>query len=248
MAEKIGCFLLALAACAGCAMAGAGCAVCRGGAAASSAGAACESEAGAGGRGVGAYFRARANDLADVFGLSFSLGFGVLANVRATQAIQCGGLFHGGARFGFIGREAGGWSETAVELGIPGFYLRSADLEPANKDLLRVRTERGQSLWQFLGDEGVPYDTGYDRKFWQVGATVHAGIVGVDFSVNLKELVDFLLGWGGLDLSGDDAPRGRTAGQEGTILSATLRSAQDRQEVHLESDTPRSASHPSQVP
>ena len=154
--------------------------------------------------GVGVYFRDRANDFVDIFGFSLSLGIGALANVRVTQAIQCGGLFNGGARFGFIGRQAGSWSETETELGFPGFYLRSVQIAPAGGNIEPVDTERGQSLWQFLGDEGIPYDTGYDRKFWQVGATAHAVLVGVDFSINLKELLDFLLGWFTLDISRDD--------------------------------------------
>lgn len=155
-------------------------------------------------KGVGVYLKDRANDFADIFSLSLSLGFGALVNVRVTQALQCGGFFWGGSRFGFIGREGWGWSETEIEMGLPGFYIRSVLIEPGAGIVGPMDTERGQSLWQFLGDEGVPYDKGYDRKFWQVGATVHAGLAGLDFSVNLKELLDFLLGWAAIDISGDD--------------------------------------------
>jgi len=155
--------------------------------------------------GVGTYLKDRLNDFIDIFGLSLSIGMGLDANVRCTQAIQAGGLFWGGARFGFIGRMAGGWSETVFEMGIPGFYVRSIQvLAEEDSGIETMNTERGQSLWQFMGDEGVPYDKGYDRKFWQVGATVHAILIGVDFSVNLKELLDFLLGWGAVDICRDD--------------------------------------------
>ncbi len=155
--------------------------------------------------GFGTYLKDRLNDFVDIFSLSLSVGMGADANVRCTQAIQAGALFWGGARFGFIGRMAGGWSETAFEMGIPGFYVRSVQiLGNEGSSIKRIDTERGQSLWQFCGDEGVPYDEGYDRKFWQVGATVHAILIGADFSINLKELLDFLLGWGTVDICRDD--------------------------------------------
>ncbi len=154
--------------------------------------------------GVGVYFKDRANDFVDIFSFSISVGLGALANVRATQAIQCGGLFNGGPRFGFMGREAGTWSETVMEFGIPGFYIRSVQIIPGGGTIKPVDTERGQSIWQFLGDEGKRYDDDYDRKFWQVGATAHAGLVGADFSINLKEILDFLLGWFTVDISRDD--------------------------------------------
>jgi hypothetical protein len=155
--------------------------------------------------GVGTYLKDRLNDFIDIFSLSLSVGMGADVNVRVTQAIQAGALFWGGARFGFIGRMAGGWSETVFEMGIPGFYVRSVQiLAEEGTGIRRMDTERGQSLWQFLGDEGVPYDTGYDRKFWQVGATVHTILIGADFSVNLKELLDFLLGWATVDICRDD--------------------------------------------
>lgn len=155
--------------------------------------------------GFGTYIKDRLNDFVDIFSLSLSVGMGADVNVRCTQAIQAGALFWGGARFGFIGRMAGGWSETVFEMGIPGFYVRSVQIiGNEGSGIKRIDTERGQSLWQFCGDEGVPYDTGYDRKFWQVGGTVHAILIGVDFSVNLKELLDFLLGWATVDISRDD--------------------------------------------
>ena len=155
--------------------------------------------------GFGTYLKDRLNDFVDIFSLSLSVGMGADVNVRCTQAIQAGALFWGGARFGFIGRMAGGWSETTFEMGIPGFYVRSVEIiGNEGSSIKRMDTERGQSLWQFCGDEGVPYDEGYDRKFWQVGATVHAIIIGADFSVNLMELLDFLLGWGTVDICRDD--------------------------------------------
>ncbi len=154
--------------------------------------------------GIGVYFKDRALDFADVFCLSLSMGIGVLANARVTQAVQAGGIFFGGARFGLMGRQAGAWSEEVFEMGFPGFYGRSAQIIPGGGSIKAVGTERGQSLWIFCGDEGVPYDKGYDRKFWQVGATVHAGIIGVDFSINLQELLDFLLGWTTVDICRDD--------------------------------------------
>lgn len=154
--------------------------------------------------GIGTYFKDRANDFVDIFGFSLSVGMGIQANARVTQAIQGGGWFWGGARFGFIGREGGAWSETVYELGFPGFYLRSVEIIPGSGNIKRVNTERGQSMWVFCGEKGAPYDSSYDRKFWQVGATVHAGLLGVDFSVNLKELLDFLIGWTTIDISRDD--------------------------------------------
>jgi hypothetical protein len=155
--------------------------------------------------GAGVYFKDRGNDFVDIFGLSFTFGIGVLANVRATQIVQAGGLWFNGSRAGFVGREYGTWSESSIEMGFPGMYLRDLQLVPQSGSAKLVNTARGQSwFFQFCGEEGVPYDEGYDRKFWQVGATVHAGVVGVDFSINLAEFLDFLLGWFALDISRDD--------------------------------------------
>jgi hypothetical protein len=155
--------------------------------------------------GIGTYFRDRANDFVDIFSLSLSLGFGAIVNVRATQFVQCGGLFFDGSKVGFMGRQAGTWTHSECEMGIPGFYIRSVEIMPDGKSVKRICTDRGQSwFFQLCGDEGVPYDYNYDRRLWQVGASVHAILLGIDFSVDLKELLDFLLGWSTLDIANDD--------------------------------------------
>jgi hypothetical protein len=155
--------------------------------------------------GAGIYFKDRGNDFVDIFSMSFYFGLGVVANVRATQFLQAGGLWFNGSRVGFIGREYGSWAQSSMELGFPGMYIRDIQMKPQGGNAKVVNTARGQSwIFHLLGDEDKPFDSGYDRKVWQVGATGVAGLVGIDFSVNLEELLDFLLGWFSMDISRDD--------------------------------------------
>jgi len=172
--------------------------------------------------GVGIYFRDRGNDFIDVFGMSFYFGLGVVANVRATQFLQAGGLWFNGSRVGFIGREYGSWAQSSLELGFPGMYVRDIQMVPQGGSATIVNTARGQSwFFHLLGDEGIAFDSGYDRKTWQVGVTGVAGLVGIDFSVNLQELLDFLLGWFAVDICRDDTANHQapeTKKEEGSII------------------------------
>ena len=53
--------------------------------------------------------------------------------------------------------------------------------------------------------EGETYDAKYDRQFLEIGVSAQAVLPAFEFSIRLKELIDFLVGFTTIDLCADDS-------------------------------------------
>jgi hypothetical protein len=157
---------------------------------------------------VANYLANRVLDFADIFKINLGIGFGLNANVRATQAIQVGGFYTGATKVGLTGRHAGVWNENSLEVGIPLiFYGRDVAITPGAGTIPPVRSYRQQVLWKFEDKEmkeGETYDTNYDRQFLEIGVSAQALLPAFEFGIRLKELADFLVGFTTIDFCRDD--------------------------------------------
>jgi hypothetical protein len=155
------------------------------------------------------YLANRALDFADIFKINLGIGLGIDVNVRATQAIQVGGFYTGATKVGLAGRHAGVWNENSTEFGIPLiFYGRDVEISPGCGAISPVRSYRQQVLWKFEDKEmkeGETYDARYDRQFLEIGVSAQAVLPAFEFSIRLKELIDFFVGFTTIDLCGDDS-------------------------------------------
>ena len=154
------------------------------------------------------YLANRALDFADIFKVNLGIGFGINANVRATQIIQVGGFYTGATKVGIAGRHVGVWNENSLEFGLPLiFYGRDVEIIPGAGNIPPARSYRQQVLWKFEDEEmkeGETYDANYDRHFFELGVSVQALFPAFEFGIRLKELADFLVGFTTIDLCGDD--------------------------------------------
>jgi len=87
-------------------------------------------------------------------------------------------------KLGYIKRKGGLWTERSQEIGISLFYYYRAEGE-----LLKGNKTT-------FGEE--------DRGFWDIGASLHWLLIGAEAEVRPDEAVDFILGFFGMDIKGDD--------------------------------------------
>ena len=166
-----------------------------------------------GGCGPGRYARRRANDLGDVFRFHVGAGpsLGLLANVNATRFVAVGAGEYKTNRYGVVRGRYGSWREERADLnlGIPVYgHTRITRVYGGNM-------RRTLSLEAFT--PGVKYAV-HDRTrgLAEVSANAHAGLVGIDAGIDLGELGDFLLGFAGVDIIGDDDRIALDASSSGT--------------------------------
>lgn len=149
-----------------------------------------------------------------------TVGVGILNNVQ---------------KYGIKGRGIGHWEEYrgeagAMFMGVPLslYYVKDVrktfvagnnylkeDLEHPKPDEYRVFPVLGLGWWPLESNTPGSREAANklnsanpfmaDRKVTEVGVTAHLLIFGVDVSVDLLEVFDFLLGWFTLDFKGDDA-------------------------------------------
>jgi hypothetical protein len=82
------------------------------------------------------------------------------------------------------------------------------EITPGGGNIPPVRSYRQQFLWKFEDEEmkeGETYDAKYDRQFLEIGVSAQAVLPAFEFSIRLKELIDFLVGFTTIDLCGDDS-------------------------------------------
>ncbi|MEI7851179.1 MAG: hypothetical protein WCH86_05040 [Kiritimatiellales bacterium] len=138
----------------------------------------------------------RGGDFMDMLSLQFGFGFGLHANAHATRAAQVG--FGGAAvsRFGFDGRQGGLCNESKAEFSLLPFTME---------------TFRRSNAFGGFTDYSIPEDSAtlyrLHRDYTGVGAEATAGIVNVGGEIHPVEVLDFVVGFLGLDLSSDDYPQ-----------------------------------------
>ncbi|RME80906.1 MAG: hypothetical protein D6785_09735 [Planctomycetota bacterium] len=156
-------------------------------------------------------------------------------------------------KFGIKGRGIGHWEEYrgeagAIVMGIPisfyyvkdvrkrfvsGNHYLQEDLENPKPELYRVYPLLGMAWWPLVSStprerediaklaNSNPLQA--DRRVTEVGATAHLLVFGLDVSVDLLEIFDFILGWTTLDFQGDDygsqikIHKKKEAGEEETL-------------------------------
>ena len=155
------------------------------------------------------YLGRRARDLGDCFhataGVAPLLAYG---RARATDFAVAGAGFARAYRCGWRGRYEGGWGwghhgkgsdADEIELGVPLLFNGEGDTVVGGDGVVTVLpcfTTRG-----YLAQPGPRARVA--QRFW-VGAAASL-LLSVRLDFNPAELLDFLIGWGGWDLLGDDA-------------------------------------------
>ena len=145
-------------------------------------------------------------DLADLVSFDLHLGFGAYANVHATRALQVGAGMRSVAGVGWHDhRSLGVRNLSESGLTLVGVGTHAVDAFTAGTSGLRSTSDaiaglhRPQAwLYQDL------------RDYWEVGAELTAGVLGVDVGLHPVELADALAGWVGRDPLQDDWAGTRT--------------------------------------
>lgn len=129
------------------------------------------------------YIPNRVLDLVDIFRLRAAVGPGMEAGVRITDAAAM-----------YLGHSRTVW------MGLPG--ERAPGEAPR---LAGASQKKGLALLGVDATDMKPDPPRYDQS--EIGFQVHAGVVGVEAGVVPSAILDFLLGWFGIDRAGDDLPR-----------------------------------------
>jgi hypothetical protein len=169
------------------------------------------------------YFMDRGNDFVDMFGvrLTGNFGWGLEANVRATELFQTGIGWSEKYAIGFNGRHYGTYKEQSYTLPftpsdwVPWIYptpianARAVKREPILGNFPAIDSSR--HIWLgYPSDVAFTKDgepTKYDRRYDEIGFSVYALIIGVEAEVRLVEIFDFVLGIFTIDMMGDDQLR-----------------------------------------
>lgn len=141
-----------------------------------------------------AWLRDRGADAADLFVLEGMLGFGVSADVKATELLHVGAGYAHGRKAGLRGRER--------------IWMRDREIGFPASALLWVGALRELELWRLGHLHTYGSELWYGRSPWRladVEVGVFAGFFGLRVGFSPGELIDFLAGWVGLDPAGDDA-------------------------------------------
>ncbi len=162
--------------------------------------------------------RDRLDDTAEILRLNVGLGPGLLVNAHATRPIAVGVGAYRARRFGF--RNGSGWIwderryDTNLIIPIWGWEDVEATyyggmpetlLHGDARDPLRPRHDTG--FWRWAEE---PLTINNPNRGWlEVSANVHAVFIGVDVGFDVGELLDWLVGWVGLDPAGDDRSTGK---------------------------------------
>lgn len=151
-----------------------------------------------------AYWQDRFLDFQDLF--RFRVGFGGFGfHARVTSLAQVGFLYTNGYYFGMDRRAWGAWHEERFAAGvsvafmteITSTYRSGNEFANPNTDWNRLYPHRGYAR------NGEYFDDGRWR-FLSIAAELHLGIIGVDVAFYPDELFDFFLGFGMIDIFGDD--------------------------------------------
>ena len=150
--------------------------------------------------GCSGYWRQRANDLADVGRLNVGAGYGASIDASATRYARfSAGSYENTTKAGFVGRQGGVWDEERHGIAfIAGCTETSRDPIYGNASLPEPDPASGlQSAW-----------ADRERGVTEFTFSLHA-LIGFEIGFDPGQLADFILGFAGVDLYGDDsAPAG----------------------------------------
>jgi len=135
------------------------------------------------------YLPNRVIDLVDIFRLRVGVGPGVEVGQRITDAVSI-----------YMGHSRTLW------IGLPGERPQGEFPHVAG-----ASQKKGVALLGVDATDVRPNPPNY--SFSEIGAQVHVGLVGVEAGIVPVEIVDFIYGFFGSDISGDDLPRKGPASQ-----------------------------------
>lgn len=124
-------------------------------------------------------------DLFDIAYVNFAVGDGLLAEVQFTKVGHFGAGWADTIRFGTRPRAIGTWSERQAEYGLSLFYWR---------DINRHASYGTSTLFdQSTSYQGFDLDHQNQTGHWlDVGAHVHALLIGAEGYASPKEALDFV--------------------------------------------------------
>ena len=175
---------------------------------------------------VGSYFMARLADAADPFALEVSIGPGADVHANVTRwlgtavgmSFQAAGVGFHGRYLGRIMRCTSGallFGASQGEVLSPSVAEGPAGLSPRGGGWCLLMAPPGDHL------EDLAFGTLRPGRFGQWDLDVGASlIVGVHAGVNPVEMVDFVLGFVGIDIADDDDPEAWRAGTPSTDRAA----------------------------
>jgi len=161
---------------------------------------------------AGVYFADRGRDFAQCFRMEVRVGLGVGGGVRAAGIADVGVLASTGGRLGWaygewhvFGESIDDWLiGSQIDLMLPGATLQVGDRWARSAGI-------PSALWsQTLGKNGRAWIWRRDGATLEkihacdVEVYAHAGIIGVVLGFSPGQFIDFVLGWFGLDIAGDD--------------------------------------------
>lgn len=166
------------------------------------------------------YATARLHDAADCIATSVTVGPGFMMDAQATWLARAGGGYLKGQRHAlYYGKPTSAQTESAVVslpfllgfertdyrwedslwqvfLGVP-FVVTSSGTQVLNPMLTPAHSHH-------TPDYAIVARENCGNYLADVGFAVHLGYLGVEFRLRLAELIDFLVGFTTLDISGDD--------------------------------------------
>ena len=150
--------------------------------------------------GCAGYLKDRLKDASEMLDASVGISVGVDANVRATKILQAGFGSYSGDWVGLKEGTPAHWREMRAEMGISPFYYH--ELQRKSPILVDIRHPQfGEAGYAaYLND----FHSLTDRSFFELGITFNLIAIGGDLALDGAEVIDFLSGWFGLDVLGDD--------------------------------------------
>jgi len=147
--------------------------------------------------GCSGYLRRRAADFADMARLNVGGGYGSSFDASVTRYARfSAGGYENVVKAGFVGRRGGVWKEQRQGVAfVAGLTETSREPICGNAFLPPPETENGLQPWYADKERGVTEIS--------ISLLVFGGLeVGFDPG----QMLDFFLGWAGIDIYGDDGP------------------------------------------
>ena len=166
----------------------------------------------------------RLDDTAEICRLNFGLGLGLLANVHVTRFAAVGLGAYDARRYGFRNGYGWIWDERRYDtnLIIPIWGWEDVDsvaygdmpktlLHGDQHDPLPPGDKPGALRWAEM-----PLTLNNKNRGWfEVSANLHVICIGLEAGIDFGELVDWALGWFGIDIMGDDSHTGAAVQRHG---------------------------------
>ncbi len=161
------------------------------------------------------HLRDRLDDSARIFRLNVGAGPGFLVNAHVSRAVALGFGAYESRRFGFRNGHGWVWDERRYDANLLVPIWGWEDVETTYQGSMPVS--------HLYGDEKNPHEPGKEyrwpvhpaatlqnsnRGWGEISVNVHLIWLGVDAGVDFGQFIDYIVGWFGLDLMGDDSRTG----------------------------------------